>query len=113
MIKVNDVKIKEPSTFDIERYNVTKSGRTANGSMVMDIIAKKVKLLCSYSVLDSAEWKKIQDQIFGTNPFFTVEWEEAGVTKTMTAYAGALKYTKYRTGSIWYWSNVSFDLIEQ
>lgn len=113
MIKIDGVQIKTPSDTEIERYNLTKSGRVANGSMTMELVAKKRKLLLTYEVLSGAEMKQILDLIDTNKMFFTVEWEDYDGWKSMTAYVGAIpsKYFRRRMG--WYWKNVNFSLIER
>jgi hypothetical protein len=113
MKKLAGTQIKNPTNFSIEQYNLTKSGRTANGTMTMDIIAKKLKFLFEYSVLSGPDLKVIYDIVFGDEPFFTFEWEENGEAKSCMVYAGAIHYNEFRTDGIWYWKDVKFDLIEQ
>ena len=48
---VNGRIIKNPSTFKIERYNVTTLQRLANAEMTGDLLAKKVKLFYTYESL--------------------------------------------------------------
>lgn len=112
-IKINDTQIKNPTEFTIERYNLTKAGRVASGLMVMDLIAKKRKFLLRYSVISGPELTSILNLIDGSSVFFTVEYQENGVTKTATCYAGHIPSDRFRTDGVWYWRNVNFDLIER
>jgi len=113
LIKFNNDIIKEPKEFQPEWYKLTKSGRLASGRMVMDIIAKKRKFPFRYDVLNGSELDLILSYVNGDFSFFELTYEINGRIETCTVYAGALKAKKLRKGSIWYWTNVSFDLIEQ
>lgn len=111
--KLNGVIIKSPADFRIERYNITKAGRVASGDMKMELIAKKRKFLFSYAVLSGKEFQKILEQIDGEQMFFDLEYVENGEIKTAKVYVGAITQRKFRTDGVWYWKDVSFDLIEQ
>lgn len=113
IITIDGVQIKKPTDFSIEKYKLTKSGRLASGKMTMDIIAKKHKFAFSYDVLSSTQLDLIASVVDGDKAFFELVYEENNVVKTATVYAGALKAKKFREGSIWYWKNITFDLIEQ
>lgn len=105
--------IKNPTSFTIERYNLTKSGRLASGLMCMDLIAKKRKFLFRYDVISSDDLNTILTYIDGTAMFFVLTYVENGTTKTATCYAGSIPAKLHRTGSTWYWKEISFDLIER
>ncbi|MNO85025.1 hypothetical protein D3C76_763840 [compost metagenome] len=112
---INDVEIKHPGlqNFGLESYNLTKSGRVASGKMVIELIAKKRKFTFRYEVLSDIELRKIKNLIDGTAMFFTLKYTEDNVIKSAVVYAGALKWTPIRTGNVWYYKDVAFDLIEQ
>ena len=113
-ITVNGVAIKIPSGCSIEKYNITKSGRVANGSMVMDLIAQKAKLNLSYDVIGGPDLVAMQNIIYSTSMFFTVNYNDYdGELQTKTMYCGDIKYDRFRTDGIWYWKNFKVDLIEQ
>lgn len=113
LIKLNGVEIKTPDQFSISRFNLTKSGRTANGMMTMDLVAKKRKFNIGYTVISGKELNKILDIIDTDEMFFTIEYQESGVTKTATVYVGEIPTELFRTDGVWYWKNVTFSLIEQ
>lgn len=116
MIKINGTKIKTPTSQDIEHYNITNGDRTASGQMMMDLIAKKIKINVSYEVLKGTDLKQIRNLIDGTAMFFDVTYyDDDGVLTTKTCYAGAIKYKKFRHSATngWYWKDVEFALIER
>ena len=113
IVKINGTTIKTPHSLDIEKYKLTKASRVASGKMHMDLIAKKRKFNFEYEVLKGSELDKIVDILDSSAIFFTLEYQENGVTKTATVYAGAIHASKFRTNSGWYWKKVRFSLIEQ
>jgi hypothetical protein len=113
LLKLGGTTIRKPKTFEIERYNITKSGRLASGKMVMDLIAKKRKFQFAYDVIDSINYDKILAVIDSDNMFFGIEYEENNVIKTAMVYVGSIKSKKFREGNIWYWKDFNFNLIEQ
>ena len=113
-VKLSGVTIKTPSDFSFEYYNITKAERTADGTMHMDLIAKKRKYLFNYTVLSASELETITDIINGTNMFFTLTYYDNNVLQTATVYTGAIHKTAFRSDTgAWYFRDVSFDLIEQ
>ena len=112
-IKVNGVTIKIPSACAIEKYNITKSGRVANGSMTMDLIAQKAKLNLTYDVVSGTDLAIIKGIIYSTTLFFTVDYnDDDGVAQTKTMYCGDIAYDRFRTDGVWYWKNFKVNLIE-
>ncbi len=106
------IKIKVPNGFNIQRYNLTKSGRIANGDMTMDFIAKKRKFLFSYESISKKDFNDILNIVDTTTMFFEIQYVENDVTKTATVYAGHIPSERFRTDMGWYWKDVNFDLIE-
>lgn len=106
--------LKTPDYYTIERYNLTKSGRLANGKMTMDLVAKKRKLIIKWSILERSQLKKILDLIDGDDMFFTVEYLNNGEVETRTMYTGSIPTELGRMShSNIYWKNVEISLIEQ
>lgn len=112
-IRINGVRIKQPTECKVQRYNLTKSGRVASGKMTMELVAKKRKLDLIYDVLSGSDLELILSLIDTEQMFFQVQWLENGDEKSMTAYVGEIVADKFRTDGMWYWKNVEFHLIEQ
>ena len=111
---IRGIEVKQPTTLDIELYNLTKSGRVASGDMTMDIIAQKRKFQFYYAVLSGPEYEDIQTAIYSRNhPFFEIIYLDNRVEKRAIVYSGAIKRRRFRTDGIWYWKDVTFDLIEK
>jgi hypothetical protein len=113
VITVDGTAIKTPTHFDIDRYNLTKSGRVASGKMTMEIIAQKRKFNLEYSTLNGDELTNILNLIFNPDrPFFTVGYVENGLSKSAVCYSGAIPSTLMRSDT-WQWTDIKFSLIEQ
>lgn len=115
-VRINGVLIKTPSTCSVQKFRITKASRTTDGSMKMDNIAKKCKLVLSYEVIEGPKLKQLQDIIYGNALFFTVEYfDDDGTELIKTMYCGDISYDRFRTGAIggWYWKNFRVELIEQ
>jgi len=116
-IKVNGTPIKLPTALKHSKYNMTKDGRVANGSMTMELVAKKRKLFFTYDVISGKDFEAIRALIDTNAMFFTVEWEENGHINTATMYVGEIASERFRTNSgstsDWYLKNVKFDFIEK
>ena len=113
--KINGRWIKNPSTFKIERYNVTNMERLANADMVGDLIAKKLKFYFTYDAITASELDNILEAIWDTNSiFYTLQYVENGVTKSAIVYAGSIPTELHSAKSKeWVWKNVSFNLIQK
>lgn len=113
---VNGTGIKNPSSFKIERYNVTNMERLADAKMVGDLIAKKHKFYFTYDAISSYELDAILEAIWETDDlFFPLVYTENGVQKTATVYVGSIPTDLHKAGKTtnWVWKGVSFNLIEQ
>lgn len=114
MLKIAGVSVKAPTDLKIGRFDLTKSGRTASGKMVMDVIASKRRVDVIWKMLTDSELEKIIDTITANKPFFSLEYPDAGGTKTMTCYAGDIITSLWHTkNGVRYWEEVSIGFIEQ
>jgi len=113
---VNGVAIKTPSTFKIERYNVTSMTRLADASMSGELIAKKRKFYFTYDAITGIELDKILSAIWDSSSlFFNLSYLENGVSKSASVYVGSIPSELHKAGnsSNWVWKGVTFNLIEQ
>lgn len=114
LLRVGGVVMKQPSDFSMEKYNLTKSGRVASGKMKIELIAKKRKFLFVYDVISGVELDTLLSVIDSDEMVFLLEYtENSDVIKSAMVYVGAIKAKKFRTDGVWYWKDVTFDLIEQ
>lgn len=112
---INGREIKNPSTFKIERYNVTNMERLANADMVGDLIAKKLKFYFTYEAITAGELDNILEAIWNTNSiFYPLQYVENGVVKSATVYSGSIPTELHSAKSKeWVWKSVSFNLIQK
>lgn len=115
LLKINGVALKVPTNLEVQRFNITKSNRLANGDMSMELIAKKKKLVISYDVVDEYEYNKIINLIDGNDVFFNVTFTENKQVRSLVMYGGSISAIRFRspaTGT-WYWKDFKFNLIER
>lgn len=112
---VNGVTIKNPSTFKIERYNVTTMERLSNASMVGDLVAKKLKFYFTYEAITAEDFDDILSAIYDSNAlFFTLEYPDRGITKRAEVYVGSIPADlHFMSDRNAVWKNVTFNLIER
>ena len=89
-LAINGTEISPPQDFAVTLHTMDadSSGRNANGRMVRDIIAQKVKLECTWGALNPTQAQTILRLI--RSPFFTISYidPEGGAMTTKTFYAG-------------------------
>lgn len=112
---VNGVRIKNPSAFRIERYNVTTMERLSNADMVGDLVAKKLKFYFTYEAITAEDFDAILSAIYdGPSLFFPLEYPTSSGTKRATVYVGSIPSDlHFMSGSNMVWKNVTFNLIER
>ena len=113
--KINGIVVKNPSSFKIERYNVTTMERLSNADMVGDLVAKKLKFYFKYDVLTAEELDTILDAIWeGNNLFFPLEYEDRGRLKKAQVYVGSIPAElHYMSKRNTVWKDVTFNLIQR
>lgn len=114
--QINGVNIKNPSTFKVERYNVTNMERLANADMTGDLIAKKKKFYFTYEAVNGEELEVIENALDNAPLFFTLTYPYNGNIKQATVYVGNFPSELHRAGTNkvnWVWKNVTFNLIEK
>ena len=114
MLKIAGVTVKTPSELKIGRFDITKSNRSASGKMMMEIIATKRRVDVVWKMLKDSELQQILDLITANKPFFSLEYPDAGGTKTMTCYAGDIVTSLWHTkNGVRFWEDVQISFIEQ
>lgn len=113
---INGRVVKNPSTFKIERYNVTTLARLANADMAGDLIAKKLKFYFTYEAITAEDLDNILEAIWETDAlFYPLTYLENGIEKTAIVYSGSIPSELHKAGkgTNWVWKNVQFNLIQQ
>lgn len=114
-MRINGITIKNPSTFKIERYNVTTMERLSNATMVGDLVAKKLKFYFTYDALTAQEFDTILQAIWDSpGLFFPFQYSDRGISKITMAYVGSIpSELHYMSDKNTVWKNISFNLIER
>lgn len=111
---INGIKIKNPTSFQVERYPITNLERIANADMAGDLIARKQKFLYRYDSIDQRDWDDILRAIWeGSSIFVTLQVQEGNKFNTYQVYPGSINADRYRDGGEWVWKDASFNLIQQ
>jgi hypothetical protein len=114
MLKIAGVSIKTPSELKVGRFDLTKSNRSASGKMMMEIIATKHRVDCTWNMIADPELQLIINTITANKPFFLLEYPDVGGQMTMTCYAGDIVTSLWHTkNGLRYWEEVSIGFIEQ
>ena len=114
MLKIAGIKVASPGDVKVGRFDLTKASRTASGRMVMEYIATKRRVDVVWKMLPDNDLKLIVDTITANKPFFSLEYPDAGGTKTMTCYSGDIVTSLWHTkNGVRYWEEVTIPFIEQ
>lgn len=113
-MKINGITIKNPTSFKVERYNVTNMERLSNATMVGDLIAKKKKFYFTYDAITAEDFDNILKAIDTAVIFFPFEYTDRGVTYKYTVYVGSIPADlRYMSKKNTIWKDVNFNLIER
>ena len=112
---VNGIVIKKPSTFKVERYNVTTMERLSNADMVGDLVAKKRKFYFTYDAISAEDFDTILAAIYDSDSlFFPLTFTDRGALQRATVYVGSIPAElHYMSDRNTVWKNLTFNLIER
>jgi hypothetical protein len=113
LIKINSVTIPTPSNYQVGIQDISKAERNANGKMIKERIATKIKLELSWSYLSATEVSSLLQKVSGES--FAVEYPnpQTGTLETGTFYSGdrtssAIDYQ----GGVMRWKDLKMNFIE-
>lgn len=111
---INGITIKTPTDLKVSVFRLTKSERTASGTMMMDIIAVKRRLDLSWAIISDTDLQTILNTL-ESRVFHTVIYPDpqGGDSKTITAYVGEINAQAWQKVGNRYWKDVSIALVEQ
>jgi len=113
-IYIAGIKVASPADVKVGRSDLVKARRAASGRMKMEYVDTKRRVDVTWTYLPDPELEKILDILAANKPFFTLEYPDAGGTKTMTCYAGDINTSLWHTiNGVRYWKEVSIPFIEQ
>ncbi|HHX29494.1 MAG TPA: hypothetical protein GX716_10885 [Firmicutes bacterium] len=111
---IDGIQIKTPQ-LNVGTFLITKSERTADGTMTMDIIAEKRRLDLDWPIIRDTDLQQILS-LLKSKTFHTVTYPdpEHGEDRTITVYRGDVTtQAGHRVAGTRYWTDVSIALIEQ
>ena len=118
MIRINGVTITpNPSTVERGIFRISNAERTADGTMMLEVIATKRRVDLGWSFIADADYKRLLDLIEQGGPFYQVTYPDLqalGGERTITAYVGDINDSAWHTigGQRW-WRDVSIAFIER
>jgi hypothetical protein len=113
-IIIAGTQVTRPAEVKVGRFDLTKSGRTASGRMVMEVIATKRRVDVTWKYLPDPDLQTILNVLAANKPFFELQYPDAGGQQTMICYAGDINTSLWHTrGGVRYWEEVSTSFIEQ
>lgn len=111
---IDGIQIKTPQ-LKVGTFLITKSERTADGTMTMDIIAEKRRLDLTWPIIRDTDLQQILS-LLKSKTFHQVTYPdpEYGEDRTITVYRGDVTTeTGHKVEGTRYWRDVSIALIEQ
>lgn len=116
-MKISGTTIKTPTELNIDIEPVDKAERTESGLMMIEFIANKRKLSCSWSYLTNAEIVALYALVTSSTRIVSIEYEDpaTGTTRTGNFYTGAkgCGLNRISGSSATGWNDVKFNCIEQ
>lgn len=114
-LAINNVEMPVPSTLTPSSYDIVDASRNDRGDMLIDYIATKEKLSCSWDLLYDSERAKIINAIKSPQnisfnvTFFSVN----GGIKTLKCYKGDISAgIKIIKNGVPYWGGLKVDFIQ-
>ena len=112
-IKINGVAIATPAEITQSIQEISEANRNANGLMIKEKIADKVKLSLKWNKISNSKMSTVLSLI--SNNTFSVTYFDVGVNSivTKTFYAGdrSMEVDRCVNGILTY-KNLSFNIIE-
>lgn len=113
LIRINGVAIPNPSDIDRGEFDITRSERTSDGTMVRDVVTTKRRIDITYDFLSDPDYAAIKTLLAGKG-FVQVTYPSPGGEVTMTAYPGDITDRAWHTrNGVRWWRDVKFSLIER
>ena len=116
-MKISGITIKTPTELSIDIEPVDKAERTESGLMMIEFIANKRKLSCSWVYMTNAELVALFALVTTSTRIVSIEYEDpvAGATRTGNFYTGAkgCGVNRMSGGAVTGWDDVKFNCIEQ
>lgn len=115
LVTVDGHPLPNPSEIERGSFDIADNAeRTADGTMVMDIVATKRKITLSYNMIADGDYATIRALKRPGRVFYSVTFPGPGGNETMTAYFGDITDRAWHTiGGVRWWQDVQISLIER
>lgn len=114
---IDGTTIKTPTELSIDIEPIDKAERTESGAMMIEFIANKRKLSCSWIYMTNAELVTLYALVTTSTRIVSIAYEdpETGTTRTGNFYTGAkgCGVNRISGGAVTGWNDVKFNCIEQ
>jgi len=113
LIKIDDIIIPTPTTYDVGVQDISEATRNALGNMIIERINTKIKIELSWNWLTRADQVLVLGAVSGTS--FTVEYLDprTDTVQTKEFYCGDRSTGLYsHVDGVPVWREISFNLIE-
>ena len=117
LVTIGSTELPNPSAYNVSIFDITESARNAEGTLIAERKAQKIKIELGWKYLTKAQYATVLG-LFSTF-FFSVTYHDptTGTTATKTMYvgdrtSGLFKYNS-STNEIVGWVDVKFALIEE
>lgn len=115
ILLVNGTAIKDPADLQYGQQDIDSadSGRNAEGTMLRDRVATKIKLTCKWNALTPAEISNILNAVDAPSFSLTYPDAKAGTSQTKTFYVGDRTSPMYHyNNGAELWEGLSANFIE-
>jgi len=99
-------------SFYEEEFEINRSGRVANGDLVIDKIATKKRFKLKYSVMTQADLDLLMTEYNRGVILSLIVEREGGLTDTYSVKIEPMKRTRLLAMDRWLWKGASFTLEE-
>jgi len=116
-MKISGVTIKTPTKLTVDIEPIDKAERTESGLMMIEFVANKRKLSCSWEYMTNAEVVTLYALVTSSTRVVSIEYEEpeTGTTRAGNFYTGAkgCGVSRMPGNTVTGWEDVKFNCIEQ
>lgn len=114
IISVGGVALPAPVSLSIADQIIwsAATGRSADGTMVGDVVAEKKTLEISWGILTESQYLLIKRNL--TSGFFSISFRDDGIDMTISSYRSDLKRDVLGwLGGVYYYRSVSVSIVQQ
>lgn len=114
-LTISGTAITTPNSFSITPTRIERKDRTADGTLVIDIIARKNTYTLGYDYLigaSSGSEIKVFTDLYNADAQFTFTYTQDGATVSKTCWISDIQRELYSESPVEAWQNISITLEE-